>query len=828
MLNDIRFAFRQLSKSPGFSAVAITTLALGLGANSALFSVMYAVLLEPLPYHDPGRLVQVQSTITVPGKPREILSAWSYPRFELLRDHNQIFEQIAAFDRSTVTVAGGDSAERVEAEMASASYFPLLGVRPALGRVFLPEEDLKGASHSVGVISEDYWHRKFGGDPAVIGQTLRVNATPVTIIGVLPAGFNGLTGAAEMWMPITLAPALTADPTRLDRPFTMWHRVVARLQPSTGLTAARAGLDLLEQQLESDLRVSSEKEAYGIQLDTFRDATTDPLIRRSLFVLTAAVGFVLLIACVNFANLQLARAAWREREIAVRLALGAPRGRLIRQLLVESMLMAVVAALVALLLARWTIDAMAALQPLTNPGLHSEYSPLPQFGSIRLSVPVLAFNLGTALVCGLCFGLVPAWRGARGSLALALHHSDARTATAYRGQGMRGARGLLVIVETALALVLLAGAGLMVRSFARLTTTRLGFDPRQLLTFRLDQPSGQSDRARQLFFQQVRERMDAIPGVESVCLANAAPLSASYDRSYMKVRPTMNEGEPVEAFIGVHLVSPEYLQTLQIPLVRGRWFVDADREGSPLVAVVNETAARKYWPDGDPVGQSVDLSPALSSSFASVTVVGVIGDVKYDQMAAEMGANVYLSYRQSGYPGYYVSLRTSGDPAAMARSVLSVVAALNAEVPVYDLRTMKQRMADSTSRSQFNTVLLLAFAVLAVGLAAIGLYGVVAYSVAQRTREIGVRIALGARAADVLRLVVKQGMRLVLAGGVIGLAGALALTRLMRSLLFDISPTDPVTFAAILALLLGVALFACWLPARRASKVDPMVALRSE
>lgn len=827
-MNDLKFALRQLWKNPGYTAVAVLTLALGIGVNSALYSVIYAVLLEPLPYPEPARLVQVQSTIAWPGKPKEIVPQWSYPRFELLRDHNRIFAQIAAYDSCTLTVTGVDSAEHVKAELASASYFPLLGVQAALGRVFLPDEDRKGVSQPVAVISAGYWQRHFGGDPGVIGRTLRVNQTPLTIVGVLRAGFHGQSGATDLWVPITMAPTLDGNPSRLERPFTMWHRVLARLQPSTNLVAARASLDLLEQQLESILPVSSEKEAYGIHLVPFREAVTDPVIRRSLWMLAAAVGFVLLIACVNVANLLLARAAAREREIAVRLALGATRGQLLRQLLAESLLLAAVSGAVALLFARWAIDSMSAFQPADSFGSHADYARLPDFGAIHLSTPALAFNCCVALGCGVIFGLFPAWRSVRGSLSPALHRSTNQSMGAYHGLRLRGVRSLLVVAETALALMLMVGAGLMVHSFARLTTTRIGFDPQHLLTFRLDQPRGLPDPAQQLFFQQVVERVGAIRGVESVCLANAAPLSGSYDRSFMVVPSAGKDGGRVEAFIGIHLASQEYLHTLRIPLVRGRWFTDQDRHGTPLVAVINETAARKYWPGMEPVGQVIDLSPALGPDFPKVEVVGVIGDVKYDQMSVEMGANVYLSYRQSGYPGYYVTLRTSGDLLAATEAVRSAVAALSSEVPVYDLMTMEQRMANSTSRTKFNALLLLAFALLAVVLAAVGLYGVVAYSVTQRTREIGIRMALGARATDVLRLIVRQGMHLVLTGGLVGLAGALALTRLLRGLLFGVSATDPLTFAAIPVLLAGIALLACYLPARRAAKVDPMVALRCE
>ena len=827
-MNDLRFAFRGLLKNPGFTAAAVLTLALGVGANSALFSVLNAVLLEPPPYFEPDRLVQVQSTILVPGKPKLTLSAWSYPRFELLRDHNQMFAQIAACDNLTLTVTEADGAERVETELASASYFPLLGVQAVLGRVFLPEEDVKGGSQPVVLIGEGYWQRRFGGEAGVIGRTVRVDEQLLTIVGVLPAGFRGQSGAAELWAPITMAPILAGDPSRLERPFTMWHRVLARLRPTTTLAAARANLGSLEQQLESALPVSSEREAYGIHLASYREAATDPLIQRSLWVLAGAVGFVLLIACVNVANLLLARAASRERELAIRLALGASRGRLVRQWLVESLMLAAVSGAMAWLFARWAIDLMATFQPADNLGSHSDYARLPDFRAIPLSATVLVFNFGVALGCGVISGLLPAWRTRGGALSPVLHRSTDRPAGMCQGLRFHGLRSLLVVAETALALMLLVGAGLMVHSFVRLRTTKVGFEPKHLLTFRVDQPRGARDQARQLFFPQVLERVGAISGVESVCLANATPLSGTFDRSFMVVQPVGDGGDPVEAFIGVHLASQEYLHTLGVPLVRGRWLTDRDRPGSRLVAVINETAARKYWPGGDPVGQEVDLSPALSSGFTKVEVVGVIGDVKYDQMSAELGAQVYLSYLQSGYPGYYVNVRTAGDPLQVVEAVRRAVAAVNSEVPIYDLMTMERRIANSTSRTGFNTLLLLAFALLAALLAAIGLYGVVAYSVAQRTREIGIRVALGARTADVLRLIVRQGMRLVLVGGLIGLVGALAISRILRSLLFGIGPADPFTFALSSALLAGVALLACWLPACRAARVDPVVALRCE
>ena len=660
----------------------------------------------------------------------------------------------------------------------------------------------------------------------MIGRTVRVDEQLLTIVDLLPAGFRGRSGAAEMSVPITMAPILAGDPSRLERrsrcrtrcwrgcgPRRRW-----RLRGRISITWNSSSRPLC--------RVVRER-AYGIHLAPYRGGRPDPFIRRSLWVLAGAVGFVLLIACVNVANLLLARAASREREPPSVWPWARGEGDSFGN-------------------GWWKASCWRRY-----PGPWRGFS----LGGDELDghLPTggqLGFAYRLRAVAGLrgdsnernrsgvqfrrCAGvrcdfrtttcMADPRRGAQSGVA----SHDGSPAGTCQGLRLHGMRSLLVVAETALALMLLVGASLMVHSFVRLRTTKVGFEPKHLLTFRVDQPRGASDQARQLFFPQVLERVGAISGVESVCLANATPLSGTFDRSFMVVQPAGDGGDPVEAFIGVHLASQEYLHTLGVPLVRGRWLTDRDRPGSRLVAVINETAARKYWPGGDPVGQVVDLSPALSSGFSAVEVVGVIGDVKYDQMSAEMGAQVYLSYLQSGYPGYYVNLRTAGDPLQVVEAVRRAVAAVGSEVPVYDLMTMERRMANSTSRTGFNTLLLLAFALLAALLAAIGLYGVVAFSVAQRTREIGIRVALGARTADVLRLIVGQGMRLVLVGGLIGLAGALAISRILRSLLFGIGPTDPFTFVLSSALLAGVALLACWLPARRAARVDPVVALRCE
>jgi putative ABC transport system permease protein len=829
-MNDLRFALRQLRRNPVFTAVVLLTLALGIGANSALFSVVYAVLIKPLPYREPGRLVQVQSSVTVPGKPVQTWAFWSFPKFEVLRDHNRLFAQVAACASDDVTVTGDGGAERIRAEAVSSTYFPLLGLQPSLGRVFGSEEDRAPGSAAVVLIGDGLWRRRFGGDPNVIGKTLHADRVSLTVIGVLPPGFTGQSGSAELWVPISLVPVLQRDPTRLQRPWVMWHQVLARLNPGLNLAQAQPGLAELERQIETAYPEPADagQATWRIQLVPLQTALTDPVIRRSLWVLLAAVGFVLLIACVNVAHLLLTRAVSREGEMAIRLALGASRGHLVRHFLLESLVLAVIAGALALLLARWGTDLLAAFQPADQVSHFVTHARLPEFGAIQLDVPVLAFNFLSALGCGVGFGLFAAWRAARQPPGLGLRRSAERATPGGGVSRHMGGRGLLVTAETALALVLMVGAGLMLRSFNRLTETPIGFDPEHLLTFRLDRPSGTAPEESARFYQQVLERVAALPGVESVCLADATPLSGTFDRSVALPKGPVAADGGVEMPVGIHQVNADYLRTLRVPLLRGRWFTEQDRRGSGLVTVINQTMASRYWPDRDPVGQELDLSQALGPDYPSVEIVGVVGDVKYDDLAAEIGADLYLSYLQCGYPGYYVSVRTGKDPLSIVGAVRQTVAALNADVPLYDLLTMRQRLANSASRLEFNTLLLVLFALLALGLSVTGLYGLVAHSVAQRTREIGIRMALGAPAKGVVDLIVWQAMRMVLLGGLVGLGFALALTRFLGSLLYEVEATDPLTSAGVLLVLALAAFLASYLPARRAASVDPMVALRAE
>ncbi len=825
---DLRYAFRVLGRSPGFTSAVVLTLALGIGVNSALFGVIHNVLLKPLPYPDAERLVQVQSSITAPGKPTEILTVWSYPRFELLRRHSRVFTQIAACADDTLTLTQGGDPERVRAELVSAAYFSLLGLQPQLGRVFEEQEDRTPGAHPVAVISDGLWRRHFGAQADVLGRTVCLNKTYLTIVGVLPAWFKGQLGSAEVWAPITMAPILQGSPERLTRPLTMWHWVLARLNPGISVAAAQAAVAPLEKQFETIYPMPDQTSTWGIQLASLQKANTDPAIRRSLLVLLSAVGFVLLITCINIGGLLLARGVSRQGEVATRMALGATRGQIVRQLLVESLVLSAGAGVLALLFAHESIDLMGIFRPADSQGFHHvRYARLPDFGEIGLGTPVLLFNFVLALACGAIFGLVPALQATRRSLAPSARGTTESAPLGAR-PGLRRMRSLLVVGQTALAIVLLVGAGLTLRSFFCLMTTRIGFEPAGLLTLQVTAPQGLSGAAWASAVQQVEQRIASIAGVQSVCIADATPLSGSYDHSLLQLQQPGSENGKTEVSIGVHRVSPGYIRALRVPLLAGRWFTEQDAAGAKRVTVINETMARRYWPAADPVGQSLDLSWALGPGYAPVEIVGVVSDVKYDDMAAPFGNDVYVPYLQDGYPCYYLTVRTAGDPLSLVAAVRQAVTAVQRELPVSDVMTMAQRIANSTSRTRFIAVLLVLFAVLALVLAVTGLYGLIAYSVAQRTREIGIRMALGARSVEVLCLTLRQGMGLVAIGVTIGMAAALALTRLMRSLLYEVSAADPLTFAAVALLLALAAFLACYIPARRAARIDPMVALRHE
>lgn len=828
MIRDLRYAIRQLLKSPGFTAVALLTLALGIGANTAIFSIVNGVLLRPLPFQAPERLVTVWERNPEHGYEANGVAAANFADW---KTQNRSFEQMALFSIATeLDLTLGDKTERVTGFGVAANLFPLLGVNPLHGRGFNPEEDTSGQADVV-VLSHQLWRRDFGADPAVVGRTVSLNGRSYTVVGIMPGGFRfpGGTGelygdhdpAADLWTPLALSAR--------DRQYRGEHRwkVVARLQPGVTLEQARAEMDAIQGQIYKSfgnffmgthctLLPLSEQSVGGI--------------RGALGVLLGAVALVLLIAGVNLANLLLVRATGRHKEFAVRIALGAGRGMLLRQLLVESTLLALLGGALGVLLAGWGVPLLVAHVGESIAGS------APGWNEISVDGRVLAFTLAVALGTGVLFGLAPAWQAAKTNMNDALKAEGRGAATGLRSHRLRSG---LVVAEVALATMLLIGAGLLLRSYARLQQVNPGFSPARVLTFQLGLPEARFPQTqdRGIFVDRLCERLKTLPGVDSAAATTVLPLAGDSinNRTYRVVgSPPPKPGQFNSA--DFCFITPDYLRALQIPLRSGRPFGVGDTSGSPKVCLINHSLAQRQFPNEDPIGRKL----RLVSSGRELEIVGVVQDVKHRTLdnGVRPGAvgtlfetAIYMPYAQE-IPGYRDStsivVRTSGDPQAVLNAVRAVARELDNEQPVAKLRTMETVISASIDQPRFRTILLGSFGALAVVLAALGLYGVLAYTVTQRTREIGIRVALGAQNRDVLALVLHQGMTLVLAGVAAGLAGAFAGARLMSGLLFGITPTDAFTFTVVPLLLAAVSLLACWLPARRATKVNPIEALRAE
>ncbi|HZS07632.1 MAG TPA: ABC transporter permease [Blastocatellia bacterium] len=805
LLQDLLFGARMLWKKPGFTLVAVITLALGIGANTAIFSVVNAVLLRPLPYPEPGRLVMAFLSDPQEGLNR---SSLGIADFLAVREQNQSFEKVAIFSVNDFTLTGGERPEQVPGATVSADFFATLGVAPALGRTGLAEDE-RAESPRVVVVSHGFWRQRLAAEPQIIGRTINLDSTPFTVIGVMPEGFRfPLTPDAELW------PVRVIRQPRGRPPY--FNRCVARLKP--GVT---------EQQARGDLTAIAARVQKQFPQSPFNTMTTVPLVdyvvrdvRRALLITLGAVAFILLIAAANVANLQLARAAAREREMAVRLALGASRWRVVRQLLTESLLLAACGGAVGLLLAVWGLDLFRTFGQ----------TDLLRLQEVSLDGRVLGFTMLSALVGGLIFGLAPALESSKTDLNESLKEGG-RAAT--EGDRRRRLRGLLVVAEVALTLVLLIGAGLLLRSFLRLQDVNPGFRPEHLLTAQISLPQARyaEDQKIIAFHQQLLNRLQNLPGVE------AAGISMSLPPNLLQIsNPFGIEGRPLQPGQARPLaeemtISPDYFRALGVPLLRGRFFTDADREGAPQVMIINEAMARRYFPNEDPVGRRLQTGdPNPNSPWE--TIVGVVGNVKYTGLDAEETPTMYVPYTTPGWVSWsrtmYLVVRTTGEPLALAPLVRREVQALDRDLPVADLRAMEQVIYQSITEPRFRTLLTGLFAAVALLLATVGIYGVISYVVAERTHEIGIRMALGARGPDVLRLVVGQGMKLALSGVAIGLAASFLLTRLMKGLLFGVSAADPVTFITVALLLAIIALLACWIPARRATRVDPLVALRYE
>ena len=803
MLSDLRYALRMLAKSPAFTAVAILTLALAIGANSAIFSVVNAVLLRPLPYPHSEQLVRVFGK-----QPQLDLAPNSPANFLEWREENQVFERIGAYVGKGFNLLGGDKPERVIGARVSADVLPLLGVQPALGRVFTNDEDQEGRAQVV-ILSHDFWRSRFAGDPNTVGQTITLNDQPYMVVGVMPAGFAFPDTRAQVWVPMAFSAAerQTRDTNYID--------VIARLKPGVSLEQARANMDAVARsQAERYPRTNS---GIGITVVSLQEHIVGD-VRPMLIVLLGAVGFVLLIACANVANLLLARATARQREMAIRGALGASRSRVVRLLLTESVVLAVVGGAVGLLLAFWSLDLLVSLKPAN----------LPRLAEIGLNRTVFLFTLAVSVVTGLLFGVVPALQVSKLDLNEGLKESSRGGSDSPRRHRMRA---LLVVSEVALSLVLLVGAGLMIRSFSRLLAVDPGFKADHVLTAFVSLPASKYPKREEqtAFFDRLLERLRNVPGVSAAGLVTDIPLYGGSSTGFdVEGRPPAPPGQ--RAMTDYRLISADYFAAMGMKLAKGRAFTQHDNEAARGVVIINETLAARFFPGEDPIGKRLDMSGEPKDLRE---IVGVVGDVRNYGLDAEIKPEAYVPFLQSA-PEYLASVvsaltivvRSAIEPTALTATLREQVQALDKDQPVSAIRTMEWYLADSMAQRRFNMMLLGAFAGLALVLAAVGIYGVIAYTVTQRTHEMGIRIALGAKAGDILRLVFTNAMATTLTGIVVGLGAAFALTRLLRSLLYQVSPTDPVIFAAIPLLLLSVAVIATYLPARRAMKVDPITALR--
>ena len=794
VLRDVRYSLRQLRKSPGFSIVAVLTLALGIGATTAMFSVVNGVILRPFPYPQPQGLVSVVEIVPQFGRfsvaPATFLD-W--------RAQNSVFEHIAAYNGGSATLVDANGPDRVINAAVSWDTFELLRVAPALGRGFRAEEDAPGKANVI-VLSHGMWQRRFGGDPGVLGRSVSLSGAPFTIVGVMPAGFRFPSRQTEYWVPLALNPANASRGGH-------YLGVLARVKDGLSIGQADAELRTISERLALQYPDNSAKESAEVRS---LHETVIGGVRPALLILLAAVGVVVLIACANVANLLLVRGFVRAREIAIRTALGAARRRLISQMLVESLVVSLIGGALGLLL---TYLALGPIQTLSG-------GSIPRVEDVSIDGRVLLFSLLLSVLTGVLFGFAPAWYAGRAGVLEVLKEGG-RSST---GTGGRWTRSVLLVTEVALSIVLLVGATLLLRSFARLTDVDPGFQPERALAFRVALPNAtyREEPQRVAFYERLLDQLDALPQVTAAGLVQSLPLRGDYVLSFtVRGRPAARPGEETSA--NHRSISPDYFKALGVPLLRGRAFTARDADKAPMVAIVDQAFVDRYLPGRDPIGQGIDIG---NGSDGFYDIVGVAGNVHHSGLDTDPSPTMYVPFKQDVFSSVWILAGTDGDPAQLTPLARQAVRAVDPGMPVFGLTPLATVVADSVAGRRFSLLLLAVFAAVAVFLAAVGLYGVVAYSVSQRTQEIGVRMAIGARRGHVLSMILTEGMKLALIGVAIGLIGAMALSGLMSKMLFGVTPGDPFSYLVTAAVLVVIAGLACYIPALRATRVDPIVALR--
>ncbi len=812
VLKDLRYAFRSLVKRPGFTIVAILTLALGIGINTTVFSLANSVFLRQLPVASPQNLVWIFSDRDNPN---------SYPDYLEYQQQTELFDGVMAYDWIGLNLGSNGQSERVEGTVVSGNYFDVLGVKAELGRTFLPDEDKAPGASPVAVISHNLWQRRFNSDATIVGKSMVLNGVQFTIVGVAPHDFVGTEEAfpRQIWIPLMMQASVRPGPANTFNNRNVRNlNVMARLKHGVTLGQAQAGMNVVASRLAQNYPESNRE----FQIALYTAGNGRPAFRAMLKpitqILLGVVGLILLITCANVANLLLARAARRRKEVAIRLTLGATRTRLIRQLLTESIVLAVAGGLAGLILNFWLVNLLTALKPAV---------PLPVNVEFHTDWRVLTFTLLLSVLAGIIFGLVPALQASKHDLVPALKDHSQQLGDRRRMFSLRNA---LVIGQVALSIVVLIGAGLFLRSLNHARAINPGFDAEHILTLSFNTAAQKYDSTKaEQFYQQLSNRVQALPGVQSVSLAQSAPLSYFYSPAFSS--PVFVEGhEPPQGedppFAGNNAIGPNYFRTLGVPLLSGREFTDGDRKGAPPVAIVNESLVRELFPNTNPIGQRLHV--LLRGQPSSWEVIGVVKDSKYRSLGEDSMPYIFLPYLQNPQPAMALHVQTSGNPERLAAAVRREVQALDPNLPAFNVMSLADNIDISLFPSRFGAVLLGVFGFLALLIASIGIYGVMSYGVSERTHEMGIRMALGARGRDVMRLVISQGMWLALIGVAIGAGLALAVTRVVKSYLYDVSVTDPLTFIGIALLLIGVALLACYVPASRATKVDPLEALRYE